>query len=132
MGINCALCVEGRVLKADFQGEPTINSQYMSKLIKIQSHIRKYLLIKSLQTINNKSNQKVRKKISKKPSYQIIEKTTINQKQLEQLFLTYPPLNDNIKVQVISISYPSIAEYSGEWNPIFIKRKTRKRNSIMV
>ena len=63
MGINCALCVEGRVLKADFQGDPIIKTNSISKIIKIQTHIRKYLLIKSLQKQNPK-NGKLKKKIA--------------------------------------------------------------------
>ena len=94
-----------------------INPKQLSAIIRIQSYQRGMIVRKAVQSqinelkqINDNFNN-----ISNLSDQSVIE---INDEELKLLLKTYPPLNDNVKVEIIlPVEYPSKNSlYYGEWD----------------
>ena len=131
MGANCS-CLSNRIFYSDiqiaqhskFQNYDIITNnipKYLSSLIKIQSTVRGHLFRKK----QNKPIKLLLSKTSTKTSYIVVNKTNISQDQVDNLFKTYQPLFDGIKVTFVQLGFPNQAEYSGEWNPVLKERHGR-------
>jgi len=94
----------------------TSNSKLLISLKKIQSQFRGMLIRKK---INKLINSKFLNNFPNESNshYTIIQTDKITEEDIHQLFLKYPPLEDNIQVKLKNpVQYDNKAIYYGEWN----------------
>ena len=100
------------------------NKTLMNSLIKLQSKIKGHYFRKNYK--KNLNNQNTEEPLT----YKFITTNKIEQKQLEELFQLYPPLNDNIEVEVRSpAQFSNKVIYFGEWDK---KNNLRHGRGIQV
>ena len=123
MGCSCTSdCAKSAEEMAEFNDDNNIikinetimnNPKLLSSLIKLQSHYRGMKLREKYQINNQNNNPNNDITLS---SQTLIEEE--DEKDLAWLLNNYPPLNDNIHVEIIApIEYPTFnSKYFGEWD----------------
>jgi hypothetical protein len=106
------------------------NPKLLSSLIKIQSNYRGMKIRETIKPKLNKINDVSQNKINYQPN-QTSQSNIIIDDELNLLLKIYPPLNDNIQVEITSpIEYPTNRSiYFGEWDS---KNKVRHGRGILI
>ena len=131
MGVNCTICINSKISHSGISIDiKQFETNYTNQIIKIQSTFRGHNFRKKSSSSSpyHKSQTPLKNLISKTP-YIITENSKISESQIENLLKTYPPLNDNIELKFIRLSFPNIGEYHGEWNP---EKKERHGRGIQL
>ena len=116
MGVNCTICINSKISHSGISIDiKQFETNYTNQIIKIQSTFRGHNFRKKSSSTSpyHKSQTPLKNLLTKTP-YIITENSKISESQIENLLKTYPPLNDNIELKFIRLSFPNIGEYHGE------------------
>ena len=105
------------------------NKKYIFLLIKLQSHFRGMKVRETIQTKINEINEVIpNNNLQPNLSSQSL---VVTEDELNELFNKYPPLKDNVKVEIIPpVEYPTNKSvYYGEWD---VKNNIRHGRGILV